>query len=183
MERCFIVSKESDYFKDLEIYIENCEEQRQFIIKFFKEKGIEASQYIVGGDGFVNCPFNEYSKKSIKLRIVPTDKDFVNFGKMLCKKDERGLCAFRKSSSIGKEFTQRCIDEKVVINLYPPRVSDYFQSLGFMRCSYEQFKHNDKLYLKVSSERLKENDTPEGFKEIKLSEYYLIKEEYEKNKE
>lgn len=181
MERCFIVKKESEYYKDLEGYYKLENQQKKFINKFFKEKDIEAESYRVGGNGCINQPFNEYGKKDIKLEIIPTDKDLINFSKILCKSNRYGLCAFKKNSSISKEFAQRCIDEQVVINLYSPRISDYFVSLGngIYGCGYQTFKYKDILYIKVSSDYLKDEDTPKGFKEIRLSEYYKIKEETE----
>lgn len=36
--------------------------------------------------------------------------------------------------------------------------------------------YNDDLYIKVESEYLNQDDIPNGFIEIKLSEYYCIKE-------
>jgi hypothetical protein len=38
MEKCFIVSKESEYFKRIEKHLEQAEQQRKFIVKFFEER-------------------------------------------------------------------------------------------------------------------------------------------------
>lgn len=183
MERSFVVEKESKYAKAFDEYIKGSEQQREIINKFFNKKGIESNEFIVSGDGFINIPFGEDSKSDIALYINPTENDLIKFGKLLKKPNKNhGLCGFKKNSNITKEFAQSCIDNKVVINLYKPRVSDYFISILYRGCNLQQFQHNDNMYLKISSDYLKEDDTPEGFKEIKLSEYYKIKEEYEENK-
>lgn len=181
MERAFIVSEESKYSKAIDEYYEMGEEQRKFVNEFFKEKGIEAYRYRVGGDGSVNAPFDEYDKDAIKLYIEPTENDLNTFGKMLCKPDMHGICAFKKSSSIAKEFAQRCVDEQIIVNIYQPRPGEYFKSVRFYGCSYSQFFRNDKLYLKIQSDFLKQGDTPEGFTEIKLSEFYKELEEYKES--
>ncbi|CAG7840020.1 hypothetical protein CLOHAE12215_01436 [Clostridium haemolyticum] len=183
MERYFIVQEESAYGKDLNKYIKIAKLQKQFINEFFNENNIEAHKYEISGNGSVNKPFNEDDKNEITLRIIPTENDMNNFNNILCKADEHGLCQFKKMSKLSKDFTQQCIDNKIPINLHLPRISDYFESLsyGLYGCGYEQFKYNNKLYLKVESRYLKENDTPKGFVDIKASEFYLAKEE-QKNK-
>jgi hypothetical protein len=182
MERSFIATKESKYVQELNKYIELTKQQREFVKKFCSEKEIEANCYIVSGNGCMNVPFSEYSKNDICFSIEATENDLIKFGKMLCKIDDNGLNKFKKSSSIAKEFAQMCVDEKVVINLWSPRVSDYFESLGCYGCSYSQFPVGDDLYIKVSSEYLKDDDIIEGFTEIKTSDFYIAKEKFESEK-
>lgn len=180
MERSFIATKESEYVKSLNEYMKLGKQQNEFVKKFFNEKGIETSIYMVSGDGSVNRPFEEFNKKEIKLSIQPSEDDLYNFPKILCAPNKNnGLYTFKKSSSISKEFSQKCIDEQIIINLYAPRASEYFSTLGFHGCSYTQFPSGEDLYIKVESKYLKENDTPEGFNEIKLSEFYIAKEKFE----
>lgn len=178
MERSFIVTKESKYFQDYSRFSEKNEQQKAFVKEFLIEKDIEGSTYIVSGDGMMNVPFSEYNKSEITLSIEPTENNLAKFSKMLCKEDRYDMCAFKKSSKIAKEFSQKCVDELIPINLYNPRINDYFVSLhnGIYGCSSQSFPFNDIVYLKISSEHLKEDDTPYGFTEIKLSEYYQIVE-------
>lgn len=180
MERSFIVTENSKYFKDDNTYSEMKKIQKAFIKEFFNKKEIEAKGYILHGNGIVNYPFEEYDKKEIQLYIKATENDLNKYNKMLCKKDDDGFCAFRKNSNIGKEFAQECIDRKIVINVSEPDLRDYFKSLDWRGYSYQQFIYKDKMYVKIESECLKENDTPEGFIEIKLSEYYKVLEDLEK---
>jgi hypothetical protein len=180
MERAFIATIDSEFIKDYERYKSIELEQRNFINKFFNEKNIESKTFLISGDGCVNQPFTERYQSNITLSIDPTENDMKNYGMYLTKPDKRtGLCSFKKNSALAKEFAQKCIDEKIVINLYRPRVGDYFSSIGWANgCSWEMFNFNDKYYLKIESKNLNAEELPEGFIDIKMSEYYLIKEQY-----
>lgn len=181
MERAFIVSKESEYHKELNKYFDLQEQQRKFINKYFAEKGIEANAFIIGGNGFMNCSFKQSDVQDIYLKIEATENDLNKFEKMLCKANEVGLRRFKTKSTIGKDFAQRCIDEKIIINLWEPKPRDYFKSLDCLSYGIRRFFYNDILYLKINSQLLSPFETPEGFTEIKLSEFYSALEEVEKN--
>jgi hypothetical protein len=178
MEKSFIATSESKLTKDLNAYYEMAQSQREFINKFFSEHGIEANKYLVSGSGGVCCTFDDWNKSEITLSIDPTDSDIQKFGSTLSKPSQQtGLCKFRKTSKIGKIFAQRCVDEKIIINLWGPRIGDYFRSINMMGASWERLKKDDSYYIKIDSNYLKEGDIPEGFIEIKLSEYHRIREE------
>ena len=179
MERCFIVIKESKYFKDITEYSVIEKSQHEFVKDFFIEKEIEGSTYRVRGNGFVNSPFSEYEKSEITFSIELTEGNLTKFGKMLCKPDRNDLCGFRKNSNIAKEFAQKCVDKEIPINLDSPRISDYFESLsyGIYGCNSQRFVYKDIVYLKVDSEYLTAEDTPIGFIEIKASEFYKALED------
>jgi hypothetical protein len=178
MEKAFIISKDSKYHKDLDNYIELCNQQKDFINKYFGEKGIEANTYRISGNGSVNSPFEDWEKDEISLSIGATNNDSTKFGKALCKKNEHGLCSFNKKSEISKDFAKRCIEEKVVINLWEPRISNYFESISFRGCRYHRIIHQDIMYMKIDSNHLDDKEVPDGFTEIKLSEFYTKLEEY-----
>ncbi|NEZ46136.1 hypothetical protein FDF74_02785 [Clostridium niameyense] len=182
MEKAFIVNRESKLYKDIKKYRDLESEQKKFINKFFKEYDIEANTYRITGDGLINKPFQEYDS-NISLYIDPTENDLKKYGKILNKQGRYGLRAFRKTSKIAKEFTKQCIDEQIVINLWYPRVGDYFESISFYGCGFTIFENEECFYLRVESDFLKENDIPEGFKEIKLSDFHIAKEKFENNKE
>lgn len=126
----------------------------------------------------MNTSFEEYEKDNITLSIEATENDVNKFGKMLRLKNEYGLRSFKKKSDIGKDFAQRCIDEKVIINLWNPRILDYFENIGLRGCSYYRFIHQDLMYMKIDSDYFDEKEVPEGFKVIKLSEFYIKLEEH-----
>lgn len=183
MERAFIATKESKYVQDYDSYIDLLNRQKDFVNKFCKDNNIEANEYLVRGNGFVNQPFKECSKKDISFSIIPTANDLNNFSKMLTKPDKYELFSFKKNSKIAKDFAQKCIDEQIVINLYSPKPRDYFKSMSYMAYSYQQFEYDDTFYIMIKSEYLEEDDTPDGFVEIKMSEFYKVKEEYESRKD
>lgn len=178
MERAFIVTSESKYHKELKIYEENYRNQIKAMNEFFELVGIETEKYYLRGDGRINKPFEEFRKNDIKLGIIPTDNDNVNFDKMLTRTDEHGSRDFRRNSKIGKELADYCIKNKVIINVREPEVRGYIESVGWRRYSRALLSMDDGNYaLKVKSDSLREDDTPEGFIPIKLSEFYKLVEE------
>ncbi|AUN01514.1 TPA: hypothetical protein ACXDAY_002205 [Clostridium botulinum] len=185
MEKAYLVQESSEYYKDVLKYIQPDKEQSKFVFSFLDKNNIQAERYYLCGDGCCNKPFLQEDKGDISLSIIPTDEDKEKLSKSLCKPDQYGLCSFKKNSKIGKEFAQYCIDNKIIINLLKPRIGDYFESkspnnlsLGGYRLS--QFEVGDNLYVKLDSHKInEETKTPEGFVEIKLSEFYKKLEEYE----
>ena len=154
-------------------------DRRIFVKEFFKKSGVETREFYIGGDGRVGIPFDDYDKKNITLSIVPTERDINNFGKDLLKPDQIGLRAFRKSSKFAKVFAQKCIEEQIIINIYHLDMRDYFKSIDCASYSYSRIPCEEGFYLKIESHGLNESEIPEGFKEIKLSEFYKAKEEFE----
>lgn len=181
MERAFLVTKESKYYKDLEEYLNMVNEQKKFINKFFKNNNINAKKYNVGGNGSCNSPFSEDSKKDIFLRIVPTEEDLNLYEKQLTKADQYNLRRFKSNSKIGKLFAQECIDNKVIINILSLDLRDYFKIDWIYGYSFQRVPCQEGYYLNISSEGLKEDDNPVGFTPIKLSEFYKKLEEYKEN--
>jgi hypothetical protein len=179
MEKSFMVSKESEFIKAYENYVQELDNQKDFINAFFKKHNIETTVYMIRGNGFVNQPFKEYSKSDISLYIEPTENDISKFGKTLSKPKNNGLRSFRSNSIISKEFQNECVKEEIVINLYHPTPREYFSSLGYAGFNWSFFKSNDTYYMKITSERLENSDIPNGFSEIKLSEFYKAREEFE----
>lgn len=185
MEKAYLVQESSNYYQDLQIYIQRREKQKEFVFKFLREHNVEAKEYWLHGDGYCDRPFLEEDKKDISLSIIPTEKDKENLNKQLCKPDQYNLYGLKKNSKIGKEFAQYCIDNEILINVSEPRIGDYFEfkssnnlSLGGYRLS--QFELEDNLYVKLDSHKInEETKTPEGFIEIKLSEFYKKLEEFE----
>lgn len=179
MEKTFKIGNNAKYYIYLEKYINNANQQKELVEEFFKKRGIEAVKYKVSGDGFVNKPFKEDEKEDIILSIIPTTNDKHNFYKMLRKENDYGLCPLKKKSKVNKEFQDYCIETHMIINLSEPYLRDYFESLDCGSYTRSQFKYEDIWYLKVSSDYLKDNDIPEGFTEIKISEFYQMKEKFE----
>ena len=177
MEKAFRLSKDSEMFKDYMKLIENVKFQKKCVFDFFKEHEIEASKYYLTGDGFCNRPFRESWKEDISLGIVPTKKDKEHFGNMLLKPLDNGIYMFRKRCKLIKLFQDYAIEKQFVINIYQPDMRDYFKSLGFYGYGLSRLISKDNLiYIKISSDHLKDDDIPEGLEEIKISEFYAIRE-------
>lgn len=180
MERAFIVKEDSDFKQRLNKYHKLRMEQAKFVDQFFNENGIEARSFIMGGNGSFNTPFPEIFKDEIFLKIAATKNDVNKFGKMLNKPDDDGMSAFRKGSPLLKKFADACVEDQVVINIYSPMLRDYFKSIGFNAYSQKAVNRDGKLYIKIASSCLSEDELPDGFEEIKLSEFYLKMEEEKK---
>ena len=179
MERAFIIEKESKYYRMLNIYEQYMNEQIKVVNDFFNKKGIESTEYHMGGNGRCNAPFYHWEKEEIYLYIIPTDNDLTNFKTSFNKPLQNGLRKLRKNSKLLKEFQQICTDEHIIINITEPNLRDYFQSLGFNGYHQTRFIKNNNLYLLVESHYLDKKEIPKNFIEIKLSEFYKIKESLE----
>lgn len=177
MQRTFRVARECEYRKKLDEYIENMRKQKDFINHFFKEHDIKAAQYNLSGTGFINCPFKEKDKKEIVLSIVPKKEDKEKFKDILCKPRKNELCQFRKNSEIGKAVRNEAVKNEIPINVHEPSLRNYFQSIRYSAYRYERFFLDIYCYVMIDGDTLSEDETPDGFEEIKLSEYYLKLEE------
>ncbi|MGL4454070.1 MAG: hypothetical protein ACRCTZ_23210, partial [Sarcina sp.] len=122
--------------------------------------------------------FKESDKKDIRLEIDPTVEDELTFKGQLNKTRTReGRRSFRKSSKLLKKFQDECVKNKVVVNICDVDMRDYFKGMGLKGYSRSIVICEDCYYLKLSSDYLKADDTPDGLEEIKMSEYYKIKED------
>ena len=72
MVRAFLVTKKSEYYKDLQKYIERVNLQKKQIREFNEVNGIESEMCGISGDGMCNCSFDDFDKGGIRLYIVPT---------------------------------------------------------------------------------------------------------------
>ena len=80
MEKFYIVTNEK-FLKEINDYRKHGEERRIIANNFFEDKGIAGKEYYIGGDGFVNRPFEEYEKHNIRLYIADCDENNQKFGK------------------------------------------------------------------------------------------------------
>lgn len=184
MEKCFIATKESQYFKNVVKYQEMFEKRREQIFEFLALKNIETRSCYVRGSGGVNSPFSDYEQSSISLYITPTDNDEKLLGKSLKKPIQYGLRDFRKGNKILKEFQQYCVDNRIVVNINAPEMRDYFKTIGWYKYESTQFPCEEGYCIEIDSEFLKEDDIPQGFEVIKRSEFYSRLEKFEEeNKE
>lgn len=186
MQKHYIVTNQK-FLKEIDEYKKHKQQQQEFIKDFFKRYGIEGKSYYMGGDGFLNCPFEKRSREDIYLYIEDTDANQDKFGKQLRKVVEfgrlKGLRQFRKTSALLKEFQRECVEKKVVVNLRQHREGDYFEELEFGGYSVKAFLNEEKYYLELDTHHYS-SITPkyEGFEEIKASAFYAELEKFQEKK-
>jgi len=161
MERYFEVTKQSNLYNQYMEYKDNQEVMHNISKEFMDTQGIET---------------NEYANQSDKFYIVPTEKDLDKFSKSLCKSVGEGLMAFKTNSKVGKTWV-KALEEKQVKIKYKPYVGRSFRNcMGKNRSRI--FAIDSVVYCSFENEYDFE-DTPEGFVEIKASEFWKIVEDYE----
>lgn len=160
MEKFFIVTDKSRLKKDYEDYLENSKKVNELAKEFMDAHGFETHHYGVRGDIFF---------------IVPTREDKVNFSNQLYKDSQgNGLVGFKKNSKMGKAWIDLLEDKKITVQ-DKPSLPLYFSTF-FGRSSSRLFKVKDIVYCSIDANTQK-IDNPEGFEEIKASEFYKIIEE------
>lgn len=179
MERAFKIEVGSKVHKHWNKIVEDREQIRLFINDFFDRYGIESNSYKMGGDGGVGIPFFERDKDKIYLAIIPTKNDLEQFGKQLRKPNDKGACYFKKSSKVLKAFQQECIDNQIVVNTHYVDLRFYFKTMKWFGYHSSIAPYEDTWLVKVASDYLAEDDVPEGFIPMKLSEFHINVESLE----
>ena len=157
MEKFFIVTEKSQLHKDYFEYEQNRKEINERVIKFFNLAGIEA---------------NEYYCSSNSLSIVPTAKDEEKFKGQFYAKSNSNLKTFKATSGIGKAWANYIAGYKV---LSRPLPQFYFDILS--KAQYRLFDIDNILYCSYASKY--DFKTPQGFEEIKGSEFFKAIEDWE----
>lgn len=157
MEKFYTIPKTHSLAKDYKSFQQNMSKINNLYIEFAKENGIETTTAFAIAD---------------RLEIEPTKNDIVNFKSHFLS---GYVGKFKKTSPLCKKWIALCKENKLTNHkLTKPFVSFYFDRL-FERNSYRLFIHNDTLYcwFECSSDF----DNPNGFIEIKGSEFYKVLEE------
>ena len=157
MERYFIVTEQSKLRKDWFAYKENREKVIELYKQYTVQAEIESREYYVSDD---------------EIYIIPTEKDSTKFLPFLCNPINDGLCKFKASSKIAKGWIKALKDADLKVQ-QKPMVILYFKSFGGKYRS-RVFDHNDVVYCSIDPY---EGESPEGFIEIKASEFFKIVEE------
>lgn len=169
MERFFKVKEENPIYGEYFKWWNNVEPTKAKWKEFKKMVGIEASEF---------APYPN-------LYIVPTENDLINFGRYLNKEVyNNGLRKFKKTSTIQKDWDKFV---KNNIKLIPkPNIAFDFCFPG--KTTTRLFHYENTVYCSVIVENNDDYDVPQGYEEIKGSEFYkiveLIENEYksEENK-
>jgi len=146
----------SEYFDWWNNYKEICEIAKNFMTEY----EIESNQFCARPNAFY---------------IIPSENDKIKFSNMLCKNDiGNGLIMFKKKSKIGKAW----INKNVEVQSQPMINFEYFtQTLsGKMRLFHDPA--NNKIYYSIET-KYDFDETPEGFIEMKASEFFKVIEDIE----
>lgn len=159
MEKFYIVTEQSRLHKDYFEYKNNAKRIKELVNEFTDKHTIETHLYYPSNSG---------------IAIVPTKNDKELFDKMLNKSVGEGLRFFKKNSKISKDWINLLdINNIKVIN--KPMVGFYIRGLlGKHRTRL--FDVEGILYCSVDTD-VQEINCPEGFTEIKASEFYKVIEE------
>ena len=161
MERYFKVTKQSNLYNQYMEYKDNQKVMHNISKEFMNTQGIETDTYANQGNTFY---------------IVPTEKDTERFAKSLCKSIGEGLRAFKAKSKVGKAWVET-LEEKQIKIKYKPFVGRSFRNcMGKNRSRI--FVIDSVVYCSFQNDYDFE-DTPEGFVELKASEFWKIVEDYE----
>ena len=163
MEYVYIAGKDTDWYKKCRAYLDSCIEDRKVVANFCQEWNIDVNDYLFGKQQF-------YVKKKPETKcfsIYAKKNDFV-WNDML-------FLAIKNNSKLGKAFLKLKLHNADM----PPIWWDLFIGFAF---EYTQFIFDEKVYLKLDSKN--KFPLPEGFTEIKMSEYYTLLEKIDdpKNK-
>ena len=162
-EKCFIVKDKKiceQYFK----WWNNRENLAERWKQFKKMVGIEAEVFV----------------PNKTLYIVPTENDINNFGKLFCKEVfQKDLRKFKANSKIQKEWEKFIKTYEVLVER--PNIAFHFLGTYIWsgRITTKIFHYKDTVYCSASAEKFNEDKLPDGFKEIKKSEFYKIMEKVE----
>lgn len=163
MEKYFIVTEKSELHSDYFNYRANRLAVNALIKSFFTENGIEAKEYYASDD---------------RLMIVPAEADGEKFGSYLGANQGNGLRTFKANSKINKAWIRVLKDAGMKV-IRKPMVMLYFQGLGGKSRS-RLFDINGVVYCSYESEKV---NIPDGFIEIKASEFFKVIEDDEDRKE
>lgn len=159
MEKYYTVTPGSQIHNEYLEYIAMSDKVNTAFKEFAQEQGIETTEYFPITENLCICN--------------PTKNDKEKFGSCF-KKDQPGF--FKKYSVPAKTWTAICKS----LNLKSPRkpcLPFYFNAYG--RTSCRLFMINDVLYASFQSEYNFKN--PDGFEEMKASEFFKIIEDYQES--
>jgi len=159
MERYFIVTEKSSLHKSWFEYLDNKNAINELVKAFMEEQGIESTEYYVDNES---------------IYIVPTENDKEKFGRVLGSATNEGLCKFKKSSKIGKAWIS-ALETNDLHVIHKPMVIWYFKGVGG-RFRSRIFDQDGVLYCSLEPCH---GELPEGFVEMKASEFFKVIEDLE----
>jgi hypothetical protein len=157
MERYFRVTNNRLY-KDWFDYKVNQQQINDLFKSFKEEQGFESGAYYVTDD---------------EIYIVPVETDLDKFGKMLCKPIEDDLQKFKTNSKVGKAWVETLKLNNLNVLRKPMLIM--YMSVGGGRFRSRLFNVDEQLY--CSLDPADDAKLPQGFTEMKASEFFKIIED------
>lgn len=158
MEKYYEVTEAHNLHGDYFRWIENSNVTNEIVKEFMAAHEIEARKYYAANDA---------------LYIVATDKDKENFKSSLTKNHSNGLYKLKGNSKINKQWLKLLKSKNHKI-LQRPNVIFYMPLSQGGRFSSRLFDQDGRLYCSFDPAP---ETTPEGFIEMKASEFFKIIEE------
>lgn len=123
-----------------------------------------------------NMETEKFARSSETFCIIPTENDCKNFGSMFSKDKVNGLSVFKKNSEIGKDWIKTLKLQNLCV-LHKPMIAFEFSKFAGGKFTTRLFDIDGILYLSFDCGY--EVETPEGFNELKASEFFKIIEDYD----
>lgn len=165
-EKCFIVKEENPIYNKYFDWWNNQENLHKKWEQFKNLVGLEADKFV----------------PRRQLYIIPTENDKIKFGKMFCKEDfGQGLKKLKANSILQKDW-EKFIDNNKVLVSKPDFMFDFIGKCISGRMQSRLFHYKDIVYASLNGEFYPNSPIPEGYEEIKKSEFYKIIETIEKEK-
>lgn len=163
MEQYFEITNQSSRYKEYFDYLEADEACRKAAKEFLEENNIHTKYYAIFGGA---------------LCIDDNQKNRDKYGNQLKKYGENRTVAFKKTSKIGRAWT-----ESGIKGVHKPHVSFFFADASYSTRT-RLFHVGEKLYCSIDCmDRSTKVKTPQGFIEMKASEFYKIVEDVENDDE
>lgn len=158
MERYFRVNPMSGMYREWFKYKDSRNALRELYKKFSDANGIEAESFYATNKA---------------LHIVPKGNDNEKFGSILCQSED-GMRKFKASSKIAKGWIQALQSENLEVVPKPMPIL-YVRSLNGGRYRTRLFDIDDMVYCSIDGFEISE--IPEGWEEMKASEFFKIIED------
>ena len=163
MEQFFEITKDASVFAEYWVWKKNEEASREAAKAFLKDHGIEATKY-------------RPTPKA--LQIVATRADIQNFGgQFLSKNLQYGLREFKKTSPIGSAWAKMCADNNACVIMKPYVPFFFVGANGSNRTRI--FDVDGRVYCSIERDG-NPLDCPQGFVEMKGSDFWAVMESDEK---
>lgn len=163
MEQYFEITKDSKRYQQYINYQTKRKEAIEAMSKFMEEHDIPGSKFMLW-EGY--------------LWVPETSEIMEKFGKQFRDVRYKGFRAFKKNSVIGRAFAKANISMP-----QKPFVPFFFNDCSYGDFSTRLFNYKDGVYCSISAPNLPALKAPQGFVEMKASEFFKVIEEAESEQE